>query len=70
VGTYTPEPVATRFGWHVILLEDFLEREAPGLDAVRTEITSFVEQRKVADFLAELREAAQVTLGEDAPSDE
>ncbi len=70
IGTYTTEPVATRFGWHVILLEDFAQQEPPGLDAVRDEIQSFVEQRKVAEYLQELREAADVTIGEEVPENE
>ncbi len=67
IGTYTTEPVATRFGWHVILLEDFAQQEPPGLDAVRDEIQSFVEQRKIAEYIEELREAADVTIGEEVP---
>jgi peptidyl-prolyl cis-trans isomerase C len=70
LGSYTAEPVATRFGWHVILLEDFAQQEPPGLEAVRDEIQSFVEQRKIAEYLEELREAADVTIGEEVPERE
>jgi peptidyl-prolyl cis-trans isomerase C len=62
-GTYTQEPVATRFGWHVILLEDAVQQQAPGLDAVRDDITSFVQQRRVEEFIQELRESAEVIIG-------
>ena len=67
LGSYTTEPVATRFGWHVILLEDYAQQEPPGLDAVRDEIQSFVEQRKIAEYLEELRDEANVIIGEDVP---
>jgi len=62
-GTYTETPVATRFGWHVILLEDAVEQQAPGLDAVRDEITSFAQQRRVEEFIEELTESAKVIIG-------
>ena len=63
VGTFSEVPVATRFGWHVILLEDATEQAAPGLDNVRDEITSFVEQRRIQEFLEGLREGAEVIVG-------
>ncbi|MGI9259596.1 MAG: peptidylprolyl isomerase [Gammaproteobacteria bacterium] len=69
LGSYTAEPVATRFGWHVILLEDYAQQEPPGLEAVRDEIQSFVEQRKIAEYLQELREVADVTIGEEVPEE-
>lgn len=63
VGTFTEDPVATRFGWHVILLEDAVVQQPPGLDVVRDEITSFVEERKVREYLQSLREAAEISYG-------
>lgn len=63
-GSYSAEPVATRFGWHVILLEESAEQEPPGLDAVRDEITTFVEQRRIAEYLESLRDAAEVVVGD------
>ncbi len=63
VGTFTEEPVETEFGWHVILLEDAVDQPPPGLDAVRDEITSFVEERKIREYLESLIEAAEITYG-------
>jgi len=63
VGTFTAEPVATRFGWHVILLEDATASQPPGLDAVREEIKSFVEQRRIQEYLESLRETAEISVG-------
>ncbi len=60
VGTYSQEPVQTRFGWHVILLEDMEDLAPPGLEAVRADISSLVEQQKVEAFLDSLREAAEI----------
>lgn len=66
VGTFSRQPVQTRFGWHVILLEETEDRQPPGLEAVRADITSLVEQQKVEAYLNSLREAAEIVTDEDA----
>lgn len=55
-GQYTNAPVQTQFGWHVILREDSRDAEPPTLDAVRDVIKQRVEQRKLQDYLEQLRE--------------
>ena len=55
-GAYTKEPVQTQFGWHVILREDSRETEAPTLESVQGTIKQQVEQRKLQEYLAQLRE--------------
>lgn len=50
VGTYSQTPVQTQFGWHVILLEDKKDQQAPGLDAVRRDVTNIVSQQKLEAF--------------------
>ena len=60
-GTFSETPVETRFGWHVILLEDTRENEAPGLDAVRDRITNTVVQQNVEAYIESLREKATIT---------
>ncbi|HNP36382.1 MAG TPA: peptidylprolyl isomerase [Woeseiaceae bacterium] len=55
-GEYTKTPVQTQFGWHVILREDSRDAEAPTLDAVRDVIKQQIEQGKLQDYLAQLRE--------------
>ena len=60
--TFSSEPVQTRFGWHVILLEEKSEARAPGLDAVREDVTTIVEQQKVQAYLEALRESATISL--------
>lgn len=55
-GSYTEAPVQTQFGWHVILREDSRDAEPPTLDAVRDVIKQQVEQRKLQNYLEQLRE--------------
>jgi peptidyl-prolyl cis-trans isomerase C len=57
-------PVETQYGWHVILVEDTEEQAAPGLEAVRQELTAAAENQKLDAFVASLREAAEVTIVE------
>ena len=55
-GNYTKSPVQTQFGWHVILREESRAAEAPTLDGVRDVIKQQIEQRKLQDYLTDLRE--------------
>ncbi len=66
VGTFTVEPVETRFGWHVILLEDSVDQQPPGLDAVRDEMTRLVEQEKIREYVYSLQQSAEISYGEGA----
>jgi peptidyl-prolyl cis-trans isomerase C len=60
VGTYSNTPVETRFGFHVILLEERKEQPAPELDAVRTDVTNAVGQEKLQQLMDSLRDDAVV----------
>lgn len=55
-GEYTSEPVQTQFGWHVILREDSREAEPPTLESVRDVIKQRIEQQKLQDYIANLRD--------------
>jgi len=56
-GAYTPTPVQTDFGWHVILREDSRSNEPPTLDSVRDTIKQRVEQNNFQRYLEGLRTA-------------
>jgi peptidyl-prolyl cis-trans isomerase C len=55
-GAYTKEPVQTQFGWHVILREDSRDAEPPTLESTHDVIKQRIEQQKLQNYLAELRE--------------
>jgi peptidyl-prolyl cis-trans isomerase C len=61
VGTFSQQPVQTRFGWHVILLEDKSDQQAPAIEAVRDDLTAIVEQTKVQAYLDDLKARANIT---------
>lgn len=54
-GTFTPVPVQTQFGWHVILREATRDGTPPTLESVRDVIKQRVEQNKFQDFIQNLR---------------
>jgi peptidyl-prolyl cis-trans isomerase C len=56
-GQYSPTPIQTDFGWHVILREDSRETEAPTFDSVRENLEQVVQQNKFQDYLEVLRSA-------------
>ena len=54
-GEFTPAPVQTQFGWHVILREDSRDSPPPPLDSVRDTIKQRVEQNKFQEFMNNAR---------------
>jgi peptidyl-prolyl cis-trans isomerase C len=62
VGSYSTAPVQTEYGFHVILLEETRKQEPPALEAVRNELASAVERKRVEEYLKSLRDAATVTI--------
>jgi peptidyl-prolyl cis-trans isomerase C len=59
-GNFTTEPVKTQFGWHVILVEDRKENEAPPFEQVRQQISSEMSGTILQEMLTELRGKTEV----------
>ncbi len=59
-GEYTREPVETRFGWHVIRLEETRDVERPPLEEVRPLIEEILETRRLRAYVEELRADARI----------
>jgi peptidyl-prolyl cis-trans isomerase C len=59
-GQITQQPVHTRFGWHVIKLEETRTAPPPTLDQVRDEIRQQIIQDSVAKVLAQAKEGVQI----------
>ncbi len=57
-------PVQTRFGWHVVKLNDIREKPAPTLEQVRAEMEANVGQKAVEDFVASRTAAAGIIRAE------
>lgn len=54
-GAYTPAPVQTQFGWHVILREESRESAPPPYDSVLDVLKQQVESQKLQEYMLGLR---------------
>ncbi|MBU0653891.1 MAG: peptidylprolyl isomerase [Gammaproteobacteria bacterium] len=70
-GTISKEPVQTQFGWHVIKLEERREVKQPEFDALKPQLERQHEQKKMLEYMDELRAKAdvKVTLPEEKAED-
>ncbi len=59
-GKFTPAPVRTRFGYHVIQLDDVRGMDFPPLAQVRPQIQRRLVRQKVEELVRELRAQAKV----------
>jgi peptidyl-prolyl cis-trans isomerase C len=57
-------PVQTRFGWHVLRLNDKRNKPVPTLEETRTALMDSLRQAAVADEIAKLKEGADISRPE------
>lgn len=62
VGAYS-EPVETQFGFHVLLLEDTRQQQAPAMADIRAELQAAAERKQLDDYMKSLRMGASVEVG-------
>ena len=54
-GKFTPTPVQTQFGYHVILVEDVREAKVPSFDEVKPQLQQRVQAAHLDRYFRELR---------------
>ena len=59
-GEMTTEPVETRFGWHVIQLDDTREGSVPAFEAVSQQLAMTMVNERIEARLDSLRESADI----------
>jgi peptidyl-prolyl cis-trans isomerase C len=59
-GKYTESPVQTRFGYHIIQLDDVRPVKFPALNEVRQRITQQLQQNRIDELVKSLRAKAKV----------
>lgn len=59
-GKYTPTPVQSPFGYHIIQLEDTREAKAPSFDEVKPQLSQRLQGQVIEKHLAELRGKAGI----------
>lgn len=61
-GKYTAAPVQTQFGWHVILREDSRAQTPPPLEAVKDQLTPYLQRQKFQKMIEDMRQQAKVEI--------
>ncbi len=59
-GQYSAAPVRSDFGFHVIMLDDVRELQAPPIDDVKPQLEQRLQQQRIEQHLMELRAKADV----------
>ena len=59
-GEYTQTPVASAFGFHVVLLEETRNRPAPAFESVAPQIRQALKAAEERRIIAELKEGAKI----------
>jgi peptidyl-prolyl cis-trans isomerase C len=59
-GEYTREPVQSKFGWHVIKLEDMRDLKVPSFEETRPKLQQRLQQQAIRKAIEELRAKAKV----------
>jgi peptidyl-prolyl cis-trans isomerase C len=54
-GKFTPQPVQTQFGYHVILVEDVREAKVPGFDEVKPQLQQRLQAQYLDRYFKDLR---------------
>jgi peptidyl-prolyl cis-trans isomerase C len=59
-GKFTPQPVRTDFGYHIIKLDDVRDLKLPSYDEAKAQIGQRLEQATIAAHVNELRQKATI----------
>ena len=61
-GTHSQTPVKTRFGFHIIKLEDSRKRELPKFEDVKGQITPLIQNKRLQEYVMSLRSKAKIEI--------
>jgi peptidyl-prolyl cis-trans isomerase C len=54
-GKFTPQPVQTQFGWHVIEVDDIRDAKVPSFDEVKPQLQQRMQSQWLDKYLKDLR---------------
>ncbi len=61
-GSYSKKPVKTRFGWHVIKLEDTRKAKPPKFEDVKGQIRQVLRSQQLQEYIEQLRKKAKIEI--------
>lgn len=61
-GTHSQKPVKTRFGFHIIKLEDSRKRELPKFEDVKNQIKPVIQNKRLQEYVVKLRSKAKIEI--------
>ena len=61
-GKYTTNPVNSKFGWHIIQLDDVRAMALPSFKSVKERIRSILQNQQIQKYASELRKKADVAI--------
>ncbi len=61
-GEYSNTPVQSRFGWHIIQLDEKRAIDPPALEAVAEQLATALQNKAVADYIEDLRNNASIEI--------
>lgn len=61
-GTYSKAPVKTRFGYHIIKLENIRISSPPEFDQVKDRLKIYLQNKKLAEYIGSLKKSAKITV--------
>jgi len=59
-GERTKEPVQTKFGWHVIMLDDIRDLKVPTFEEIKPQLQQRLQQQSIKKTIDELRAKAKI----------
>lgn len=61
-GEHAREVIKTRFGWHVVYMEDRRDTPPPPFEEVKDRVRSVLQRRQIGEYIASLRSAAKIDI--------
>ena len=61
-GTYTRTAVKTRYGWHIIKLEDTRTGTPPTFEQTSKQIGAAIQNKRIQDYVEQLRKTAKIDI--------
>ena len=65
-GEYAREAIQTRYGWHVLYLEDRRDNPPPTFAEVKEQVREILQRRQIEEYIVELRRNAEVDITKSA----